>query len=92
MKQSETPIFDAFLDKHVTCATCVCLDVTLFGPLCRSMDSRDPGDTEPRELGGTTSCCEAHIFASPRLDRICEGLQDRAYRQVWSKELPDELQ
>lgn len=82
-----TPILDGFLEKYVRCATCADMESTLFGPMCRSLDRLD-GDTkaEPIPLGIATGCCEAHRFASSRLQHIEDGLLDRAYRDVWSKE------
>lgn len=86
-----TPILDAFLTKHVSCATCADMQDTLFGPVCHSMDRLD-GDihAEPIPLGITTSCCEAHRHISPRLQRIEDGLLERAWRDVWSKYTPQE--
>lgn len=89
-RDTDTPLLDGFIDKYVRCSTCADMDDTLFGPMCHSMDRLD-GDihAEPIPLGITTSCCEAHRFASPRLERIIDGLQERAYRDVWSKEVPN---
>jgi hypothetical protein len=68
LEQAEK-FLDGFIDKYVTCKTCVFFKA--FGWFC------DHPEMQLGFLDSADSCCEGHEFRNKRLEETCKKLQDK---------------